>query len=155
MFCTPFLYQRPEYMSVAIPKQKFLFFPFYIPAFGLYILLSCSFSYRFNKKDTITQKSETIVAALALSSFVFDFTMEGQGYSGKVVVVLVGVTFCVGFYLGYRAKAVRVRYLQSKRDRLINKLNQTTEDIRNAVATWSKKDNSNHGQYTMLKLTEP
>lgn len=49
--------------------------------------------------------------------------------SGSTALVLAGVTFVVGFYLGYKAKAVRLRYLQNKRNRLMNKLNKATEDI--------------------------
>lgn len=49
--------------------------------------------------------------------------------SGSTALVLAGVTFVLGFYLGYKAKALRLRYLQNKRNRLMKKLNKTTEDI--------------------------
>ena len=53
--------------------------------------------------------------------------------SGSTALVLAGLTFVLGFYLGYKTKSLRLRYLRNKQNRLMNKLNKTTEDIQYAL----------------------
>lgn len=54
----------------------------------------------------------------------------------KWSIVAVGVAaFIVGFFAGYEAKAVRVRYLEWKRERLTKKLRLTEAQIKNATTS--------------------
>lgn len=49
------------------------------------------------------------------------------------------VSFVVGFLAGYEAKALRIRYLEWKRDRLTKKLRLTEAQLKNA-STSSRND---------------
>lgn len=42
------------------------------------------------------------------------------------------VSFVIGFFAGYEAKALRIRYLEWKRDRLAKKLRLTEAQLKNA-----------------------
>lgn len=42
------------------------------------------------------------------------------------------VSFVVGFFAGYEAKALRIRYLEWKRERLTKKLRLTEAQLKNA-----------------------
>lgn len=51
----------------------------------------------------------------------------------KWTFVAIGVvSFVVGFFAGYEAKALRIRYLEWKRERLTKKLRLTEAQIKNA-----------------------
>jgi len=54
----------------------------------------------------------------------------------KWKLIAVGVvTFVVGFFAGYEAKALRIRYLEWKRERLTKKLRLTEAQIKNATTS--------------------
>lgn len=54
----------------------------------------------------------------------------------KWTFVAIGVvTFTVGFFAGYEAKALRIRYLEWKRERLAKKLRLTEAQLKNATST--------------------
>lgn len=51
----------------------------------------------------------------------------------KLTFMAIGVvSFVVGFFAGYEAKALRIRYLEWKRERLTKKLRLTEAQIKNA-----------------------
>lgn len=51
----------------------------------------------------------------------------------KWTFVAIGVvSFVVGFFTGYEAKALRIRYLEWKRERLTKKLRLTEAQLKNA-----------------------
>lgn len=60
----------------------------------------------------------------------------------KWTFVAIGVvSFVVGFFAGYEAKALRIRYLEWKRERLAKKLRLTEAQIKNAsTSSMSAKD---------------
>ncbi len=45
------------------------------------------------------------------------------------------VSFVLGFFAGYEAKALRIRYLEWKRERLTKKLRLTEAQLKNASTT--------------------
>ena len=47
----------------------------------------------------------------------------------RTVVCLCLGTFGIGVFVGYKLKSTRMKYLQWRRERLINKLNETTKKI--------------------------
>ena len=54
--------------------------------------------------------------------------------SGKALAVYLGLTFCFGVIVGYKLKSWRIRYLQTKRDYLTNKIMDTQAKIEAAIA---------------------
>lgn len=51
----------------------------------------------------------------------------------KWSLVAIGVmSFVIGFFAGYEAKALRIRYLEWKRERLTKKLRLTEAQLKNA-----------------------
>lgn len=59
----------------------------------------------------------------------------------KWIFVTIGVaSFVVGFFAGYEAKALRIRYLEWKRERLTKKLRITEAQIQNASSSYNAKN---------------
>lgn len=55
--------------------------------------------------------------------------------SGKSALIFSGITFILGVIVGYKLKGLRIRYLKSKQERLLSRLQKTSEDIRLATSS--------------------
>lgn len=59
--------------------------------------------------------------------------MASDSVPAKHALLIAGLSFAVGVFVGYKMKTYRLRYLQWKKQKLLTQLNKTCEDINIAV----------------------